>query len=63
MTGRRFVGLIPLPSPVVAEVASQDLVEIGVLPGVFENYYLVAASRKIENPISSQVMKTFTLRE
>ncbi|MBK9293409.1 MAG: LysR family transcriptional regulator [Oligoflexia bacterium] len=37
------------------------LKKIGTLPGVFEEIYLVAAARKIENPISSALFKSFSL--
>ncbi len=62
LMGRKGVGLIPIPIAVAEEYFDHDLVEIGVLPGVFENYYLVSASRKIENPISSRVMKSFAVK-
>ena len=55
-------GLVPLP-----EFTTRDLVDekklfrIGVLPEVNEEFWLVSAERKIENPIAAKVMKSFEL--
>jgi LysR family transcriptional activator of nhaA len=56
--GFEEMGLLPLPK--VGIESSRDsvgLIELGVLPGVSVEYFLVAASRRIENPISSRLMK------
>jgi LysR family transcriptional activator of nhaA len=56
------IGIIPIPTFAVEDpVKDGQLIVLGQLPGVFEEFYLVAASRKIENPISSQLMKSFHL--
>ena len=56
------IGLIPIPIFAVEDlIKAGSLISLGQLPGIFEEFYLVAASRKIENPISSQLMKTFRL--
>lgn len=56
------IGIIPIPTFAVEDlVKAEQLLILGQLPGVFEEFYLVAASRKIENPISSQIMKSFHL--
>jgi LysR family transcriptional activator of nhaA len=56
------IGIIPIPTFAVEDlVKAGQLIVLGQLPGVFEEFYLVAASRKIENPISSQLMKSFRL--
>lgn len=56
------IGIIPIPTFAIEEqIRAGSLIVLGQLPGVFEEFYLVAASRKIENPISSQIMKSFRL--
>lgn len=62
LLGVNGIGLIPVPRVALQEMQEDDLVELGELPGVFEEYYLVSASRKIENPISSKVLKSFSIR-
>jgi LysR family transcriptional activator of nhaA len=55
-------GIIPDPTFAVEDLSkSGSLIVLGQLPGVFEEFYMVAASRKIENPISSRIMKAFHL--
>lgn len=55
-------GLIPLP-----EFSAQDLmtekklVKLGTIPDVKEEFWLIAAERKIENPIAAKIMKHFSL--
>jgi len=56
------IGIIPIPIFAVEDlIKAGSLISLGQLPGIFEEFYLVAASRKIENPISSQLMKSFRL--
>lgn len=56
------IGILPIPTFAVEDLLKAgNLVALGQLPGVYEEFYLVAASRKIENPISSQIMKSFRL--
>jgi len=56
------LGLIPAANHTVTrQVLAGELIEIGQLAGVYEELYLVAASRKIENPVASKIMKTFQL--
>jgi LysR family transcriptional activator of nhaA len=56
------IGILPIPTFAVEDlIKAGNLIVLGELPGVFEEFYLVAASRKIENPISSQIMKSFRL--
>lgn len=59
--GSNGVGLVPLSS-IAAEslLKNGELKKIGTLEGVYEQVYLVAASRKIENPISSTLFKDFS---
>ncbi len=69
LLGASGLGLLPLPkltdrAPTTTSSSSSgtsQLFEIGRLPGVFEEYHLVTASRKIENPVSSKLMKSFQL--
>lgn len=56
------IGIIPIPTFAVEDLLKAgQLIVLGQLPCVFEEFYLVAASRRIENPISSQIMKSFHL--
>jgi len=56
------IGLAPL-SVVPADVLIKDekLRRLGALKGVYEEIWLVSADRKIENPIASKLVKTFSL--
>lgn len=55
-------GLIPLPEFSAKDlIAESKLVKIGTLPEVREEFWLVAAARKIENPIAAGIMQTFQL--
>ena len=56
------MAVIPAAShTVMRQVQEGELIEIGPLKTVFEELYLVAAHRKIKNPIASVLMKEFTL--
>jgi hypothetical protein len=60
LLGTRGLGVVPLPLPAVAgQKLQKDLHQIGTLEGVFEEYFLVSAKRKIENPIAAAVFKRF----
>lgn len=58
LLGQEGVGLIPL-----AESAAEDLVKekklvvLGKLQGIYEEIWLMAADRKIKNPIAAKLMK------
>jgi len=53
-------GLIPLPEFAAHDlVIEKKLVNLGVLSEVKEEFWLVAAARKIENPIAANIMKSF----
>lgn len=62
LMGESDMGLIPL-SEFTAQsyLKSKTLFQIGEIPGVYEETFLLSLSRKIENPISSQIMKFFKL--
>ncbi len=56
------LGLIAAAAHTVSgQISRGDLVEIGQLQGVQEELFLVAAERKIENPIAAKLMKSFAL--
>lgn len=41
------------------QTKNKDLIEIGVLDGVYEELYIMKAQRKIENPIAKQIYQKF----
>lgn len=60
--GAEGIGLIPVAEPAVrSHLKSGELVKIGALDGVFEEFFLVSASRRIENPVSRELLKSFSL--
>jgi LysR family transcriptional activator of nhaA len=62
LLGIEGYGLIPLPEFTTKDlVREKKLVRIGMLPEVKEEFWLVSAQRKIENPIAAKVMKSFEL--
>jgi LysR family transcriptional activator of nhaA len=62
LMGTSGMGIVPIPL-IAADgfVKNGQLVEIGRPAGFFVDYYLVATSRKIENPISMRLLKEFRL--
>jgi len=62
LLGQEGVGLIP-----IAKTAAEDLVKekkmvvLGTLKGIYEEIWLMAADRKINNPIAAGLMKSFSL--
>lgn len=62
MMATEGLGIIPATSfAVEKQVKDGDLIMLGKLPMLFEELFLVSASRKIENPIAHSLMKSFTL--
>lgn len=60
--GTQGVGLIPIAEIAVRGFIKRgELVKLGVLEGVYEELFLVSASRKIENPISAKLATAFRL--
>ncbi|MCC6277877.1 MAG: LysR family transcriptional regulator [Oligoflexia bacterium] len=60
-----LAGLGIFPTPVLEDAESSkkpEFVDIGRLPGVYEEYFFVSASRKIENPVSARLIKEFDLK-
>lgn len=55
-------GLVPLPEFTTRDlIGEKKLVKVGVLPDVKEEFWLISAERKIENPIAAKIMKSFQL--
>jgi LysR family transcriptional activator of nhaA len=56
------LGLMPAAGHTVTrQILAGELVEIGQLQGVYEELYLVTATRKVENPIAAKLMKSFQI--
>ena len=56
------LGLIPAAShTVTGQLLRGELIEIGKIPGVHEELFLVTAQRKIENPLASKLMHGFSI--
>lgn len=56
------LGLIPAAAHTVTrQVLSGNLIEIGAIQGMSEELFLISAKRKLENPISAKLMKTFSV--
>jgi LysR family transcriptional activator of nhaA len=62
LLGQTGAGLLPLTEEAAAElVRAKVLFEIGRLPGVHEEYWLVMVERKIRNPIAGDLYGSFAL--
>ncbi len=60
----RGAGMTVVPEFAVAEYLERgELHLIGKLQGSFEEIFLVAASRKIENPVASMLMRKFSIEK
>lgn len=56
------LGLIPLPEFTAKDlVGEKKLVKLGTLQDVREEFWLISAARKIENPVAARLMKSFQL--
>lgn len=56
-------GLIPLPEFTARDlVKDKKLVKLGTLREVQEEFWLVSAARKIQNPVAARIMKSFHLQ-
>lgn len=57
------VGLIAEPAFAVKKhVQSKELIRIGALKGVFEEFFLTTAKRSVENPVATELMRKFSLQ-
>jgi LysR family transcriptional regulator, transcriptional activator of nhaA len=55
-------GLLSLAFPAAEELISdKDLINIGTLQNVHEELWLIAAQRRIQNPVAAEIMKTFKI--
>lgn len=60
--GRKSLGLLPISSLAAQGLnKGTDLIQLGTIEGITEELFLVAANRRIENPISAQLLKKFSL--
>jgi LysR family transcriptional activator of nhaA len=54
------MGLIAVSMPAVDEMVNDgELMVMGQLNAVFEEYWLICADRKFQHPIASKLMKSF----
>lgn len=61
--GQEGVGLIPIAREAAADLLKEKkLIELGTLSGVYEEIWLMTATRKVDNPIAAKLMKDFTLK-
>ncbi len=62
LLGTHGDGLIPIAEAAAEELLkSKDLVVIGTLQEVYEEFWLIAAERRMQNPIAAAIMKDFRL--
>ena len=63
LLGRDGIGVVPLPLPAAQKyLQDKELFELGRIDGIFEELFLIAASRKIANPISNALIKNFEIQ-
>lgn len=62
LLGTHGDGLIPIAEAAAEDlIKSKDLIVIGTLEDVYEEFWLIAAERRIQNPIAAAIMKGFRL--
>ena len=62
LLGMHGAGLIPIAAPAIEElVAAKDLVNLGELPDVYEELWLITGERRIQNRVAAQLMKEFKI--
>ena len=62
LMGTHGDGLIPIALPAAEElIENKELIVIGLLHDVHEELWLIAAQRRIQNPVASAIMKDFKL--
>ena len=58
MLGETGIGLVPLSETGASSRTKEGrLISLGRLSGLYEEYYLLTAMRKIENPVASRLMR------
>lgn len=63
LLGMEGMGLIPTPKSSVEDLLREKkMIELGKLPGVYEEIYLIAATRKIENQVSKKLFDHFQVK-
>ena len=63
LLGVEGMGLVPLPDfSVKAMLKKRQLVKLGTLPGVKEEFWLVSSPRQIQNPVASVLYESFKLK-
>ena len=62
LLGTHGDGLIPIALPAAEELlASKELINLGTLQDVHEELWLIAAQRRIQNPVAAAIMKDFKI--
>jgi LysR family transcriptional activator of nhaA len=62
LLGTHGAGVIPIAAPAVAElVESKELTALGELQDVFEELWLIAGERRIQNTVAAKLMKEFSI--
>lgn len=62
LMGSHGDGLIPIALPAAEElIANKGLINIGTLQDVHEELWLIAAQRRMQNPVAAAIMKDFTI--
>ena len=60
LLGENHHGIVPLPMEAAEEmIAQKKLINLGKFEGLFEEIWLISASRKIENPIAKKLFESF----
>lgn len=55
-------GVFPIALPAAEElIASRELIKLGTLKDVHEELWLIAAERKLQNPVAAKIMKDFRI--
>lgn len=57
------LGIVPMAdSAAESATGSKDLVQIGRLPDVFEEVWMIVADRRLQNPVADHLLRDFHLR-
>ena len=62
LMGSHGDGLIPIALPAAEElISNKKLINIGTLQDVHEELWIIAAQRRIQNPVAAVIMKDFKI--
>lgn len=62
LLGTSGVGLIPIAEPAAQDLLKdKSMIKLGRLDGVYEEFWLISATRKNENAIAAKLMRHFSL--